>query len=139
MINYNAPVGPQGVTVLTPIAKDVQVKSFAVNGNDGATAKQQIGVGGAATILAVQVSVVTGFNGTSPTISVGKSGGTGAEYINAQAAGGVTTVWGSLGLGNVTDPSSANWPAGRDVIVTSQVGGSGVTAGLAYVNVYYVA
>ena len=138
MIYYNSAVGPQGVTALTPPPKDVQVKSFAVNGNDGATAKQQVALGGAATILAVQVSVITGFNGTTPTISVGKSGGTGTEYINAQTAGSATTVWGSAGLGNVTDPTSSNWPTGRDVVVTSTIGGSGVSTGLAYVNVYYV-
>lgn len=138
MINYNAPVGPQGVTTTTPIAKDVMVKSFAVNGSDGLSAKQQIGLPGAATVLLTQVSVVTAFNGTTPTISIGKSGGTGVEYINAQAAGAVTTVLGSLGLGNVTDPAGTGWPAGRDVIVTSTLGGTGVSTGLAYVNVYYI-
>lgn len=137
MIYYNAPIGPQGVTYSTPPAKSLMVKSFAVNGNDGASAKDQIGFGGAATILAVQVSVVTGFNGTTPTISIGKKGGTGIEYINVQAAGSVTTVWGSLGLGNVTDPTSANWPTGRDIVVTSTVAGTGVSTGLAYVTVYY--
>ena len=137
MINYNAPVGPQGVTVSTPYAKDLLVKSFAVNGSDGASAKQQIGLPGAATILNITVNVATIFNGTTPTISVGKAGGTGVEYLNAQAATAVTTVVGSTGLGNVTDPTSANWPAGRDVIMTSTLGGTGVTTGLAYVTVYY--
>jgi hypothetical protein len=137
MIYYNAPLGPQGATSLTPASKSLMVKSFAVNGNDGASAKDQIGLPGAATILLTQVSVVTGFNGTTPTISIGKKGGTGAEYISAQAAGSVTTVLGSLGLGNVTDPTSANWPTGRDVVVTSTVAGTGVSTGLAYVTVYY--
>lgn len=138
MIYYNAPVGPQGVTTTTPAGKDIIVKSVAVNGNDGATAKQQLGLPGAATLLLVQCSVVTGFNGTTPTISVGLASGTGTEYINAQAAGSATTVFGATNLGNITNPSGGTWPAGRDQIVTTTVGGTGVSTGLAYINVYYV-
>lgn len=124
---------PDTQKTTTSNIKDIRVKSIMVDvptDTLSATVTKAV-IRSGATILMVVMRGHTAFNGTSPTVSVGTAAGSTA-IMNAVTAPGATA--GSIpaqtftALGNLT----------ADTVITTTVGGTSVTAGRCFIDVYYV-
>jgi len=82
----------------------------------------------------VDVDVTTGFNGTTPTVSVGVAGGSATAIMAAGnvASGGRVDTRTLLTLAGLVDAT------GVERTLTFTVGGTGVTTGAARVTVRYI-
>ena len=126
-------VGPvkEGAARNTGLVELVQVDTVA--GSD-TTKTSSIVLPAWSQITEVLVEVTTGFNGTTPTIAVGVSGGSTTQYataVTAVSAGRVDTR-AAMQVANFADAT------GVERVVTFTVGGTSVTTGAARVLVRYI-
>lgn len=124
---------PDTQVTATSNVRNLQVKSIMIDiPTDGlaATVTKAVLRKGA-TILMVVMRGHTAFNGTSPTISVGTAAGStaimSAVTAPAATAGSIPTQT-FTALGNLTE----------DTRITTTTGGTSVTTGRAFIDIYYV-
>lgn len=124
---------PTAPSTITPPAKDVLVKAFAVLGSAASTATYAW-LPASASVVDASVAVQSAANATNTAISVGLGSTTNA-LISAQSIT-VTGLYRGAGTGFAIEES--NTP-GTDQKITAQLSGAAATNGVAVVMIYYVA
>lgn len=131
------PLGANGPTVLTPKAKDVQVKAFKVARTD-TTAALKMWLPADASIVDINFAGAASDAGTTATLSIGSTTSAN-EYVNAQDVKGAGTFVRATLVGTAI-PNTEPIPNGADLPIYAKYAETGTasTVGAWTVLVYYV-